>query len=394
MLRSSPRSFAGAHAPSASERFDRLFASRPVVLAPMEEVTDAVFRRICRGLGAELCVTEFVNVEGLLRGCRKAARKIGLAADDQPTAIQIYGSDPGRLCEAAAVAVEARPAFIDINCGCWVSKIARRGAGAGWLRDPAAMVAMARLVVDRVPLPVTVKTRIGLADEAEMPIVDLARRLEDVGVRALTLHCRTVKAGLRGPADWSWALRVREAVRMPVVLNGDVRSAEDAARAFATTGVAGVMIGRRAIEHPWIFREARALLGWSCAGSISRAPSGRAASHAASTPCAGTSGATSTASAALRCCALAFLPATPFRAASTFCARPRGISAVRPTVRRGPRAERRIVSDAAAASPPVGAGTRPHGQGRAPAGARAGGTKHEASPRRGFVVAVAVSRVL
>jgi tRNA-dihydrouridine synthase B len=256
----SPRSFAGAHAPSASERFDRLFASRPVVLAPMEEVTDAVFRRICRGLGAELCVTEFVNVEGLLRGCRKAARKIGLAADDQPTAIQIYGSDPERLAEAARMAEATRPAFIDINCGCWVSKIARRGAGAGWLRDPAAMVAMARLVVDRVPLPVTVKTRIGLADEAEMPIVDLARRLEDVGVRALTLHCRTVKAGLRGPADWSWALRVREAVRMPVVLNGDVRSAEDAARAFATTGVAGVMIGRRAIEHPWIFREARALL--------------------------------------------------------------------------------------------------------------------------------------
>jgi tRNA-dihydrouridine synthase B len=255
-----PLPLAGDDAASASERFDRLFAGRPVVLAPMEEVTDEVFRRICRGLGAELCVTEFVNVEGLLRGCRKAARKIRLGADDQPTAIQIYGSDPGRLCEAAAVAVEARPAFIDLNCGCWVSKIARRGAGAGWLRDPVAMVSMARLVVQRVPLPVTVKTRIGLGDEPEMPIVDLARRLEDAGVRALTLHCRTVKAGLRGAADWSWAARVREAVRMPVVLNGDVRSAEDAVRAFATTGVAGVMVGRRAIEHPWIFREARALL--------------------------------------------------------------------------------------------------------------------------------------
>ena len=258
MALSSSAAIAEDAGPSA--RFDRLFASRPVVLAPMEEVTDAPFRRICRRLGAELCVTEFVNVEGLLRGCRKAARKIRLEPEDRPTAIQIYGSDPSRLAEAAAVAVEAAPAFIDVNCGCWVPKIARRGAGAGWLRDPAAMVAMAALVVQRVPLPVTVKTRLGLGDELEMPIVELARRLEDVGVRALTVHCRTLKAGLSGAADWSWAARVREAVRIPVVLNGDVRSADDAARALDTTGVAGVMVGRRAIEHPWIFREVRTLL--------------------------------------------------------------------------------------------------------------------------------------
>jgi nifR3 family TIM-barrel protein len=226
----------------------------------MEDVTDALFRRICRARGAELAVTEFVNVEGLLRGCRKARRKIQLAADDVPTAIQIYGSDPGRLAEAAQIAADAGPAFVDINCGCWVPKIARRGAGAGWLRDPTAMVAMAKMVVERVSLPVTVKTRIGYGPESEMPIVDLARRLEDAGVRALTIHCRTARMGHSGNADWTWAARAREVVSIPVIVNGDIKSADDARRAIAETGCAGVMVGRRAIEHPWIFREARALL--------------------------------------------------------------------------------------------------------------------------------------
>ncbi len=139
----------------------------------MEDVTDAVFRRLCRQIGAELCLTEFVNVEGLLRGCRNARRKATLAPGDQPTAIQIYGSDPERLAEAARAAEEAGPVFIDINCGCWVPKIAGRGAGAGWLRDPDAMVQMAANVVRAVSLPVTVKTRIGWGPESHMPIVDL-----------------------------------------------------------------------------------------------------------------------------------------------------------------------------------------------------------------------------
>jgi tRNA-dihydrouridine synthase len=128
------------------------------------------------------------------------------------------------------------------------------------LRDPAAMVAMAERVVASLSLPVTVKTRIGYGPESEMPIVDLARRLEDAGVRALTIHCRTAKMGHGGEADWSWAARAREVVSMPVIVNGDVKSADDAARALAETGCAGVMIGRRAIEHPWIFREVRARL--------------------------------------------------------------------------------------------------------------------------------------
>jgi nifR3 family TIM-barrel protein len=226
----------------------------------MEDVTDTVFRRLCRKHGATIALTEFVNVEGLLRGCHNARRKIELSSDDALTAIQIYGSNPERLAEAARFAESASPLFIDINCGCWVPKIAGRGAGAGWLRDPAAMVAMARLVVSNVTLPVTVKTRIGLGPESQMPIVDLVRRLEDAGVAAMTIHCRTAQMGHSGVADWSWAARARGAVGVPVLVNGDVRSAADAKRAIDETGCEGVMIGRRAIEHPWIFREARALL--------------------------------------------------------------------------------------------------------------------------------------
>ncbi len=240
--------------------FHELIRKTPVILAPLEDVSDEVFRRLCRKQGATITVTEFVNVEGLLRGCRNAKRKIALADDDNLTAIQIYGSDPTRLAEAARFAESAEPFYLDINCGCWVPKIAGRGAGAGWLRDPLAMVAMAKMVVQSVSVPVTVKTRIGYGPESDMPIVDLARRLEDAGIQALTIHCRTAQMGHSGAADWQWAQRAKEVVKIPVIVNGDVKSADDARRAIDVTGCEGVMVGRRAIEHPWIFREARALL--------------------------------------------------------------------------------------------------------------------------------------
>jgi tRNA-dihydrouridine synthase B len=245
---------------SKHETLARLYGDKPVILAPMEDVTDVVFRRLCRKYGGDLAMTEFVNVEGLLRGCRNAKRKIRLAEDDALTGIQIYGSDPARLAEAAHFAEEADPLFIDINCGCWVPKIAGRGAGAGWLRDPAAMVAMAKLVVTSVKVPVTVKTRVGYGPESHMPILDLARRLEDAGISALTIHCRTAQMGHSGKADWSWAARAKEGVTIPVIVNGDVKTADDAVRALAETGCAGVMVGRRAIEHPFVFRECYGML--------------------------------------------------------------------------------------------------------------------------------------
>jgi tRNA-dihydrouridine synthase B len=226
----------------------------------MDDVSDAPFRRLCRGLGAVACVTEFVRAEQLVHRSRAARRRIHLEDDDRPTGIQIYGADADLLLDAARAAAAARPAFVDINCGCWVPRIAAGGAGAAWLRDPAAMVEMARRIVAAVELPVTVKTRIGWGPESDMPIVDLARRLEDTGVAGLTIHCRTAQMGHDGAADWRWALRAREAVAIPVVVNGDVRTAEDALRALRETGCAGVMIGRAAIDYPWIFRETRALL--------------------------------------------------------------------------------------------------------------------------------------
>jgi tRNA-dihydrouridine synthase B len=242
----------------ADEGFARLMAGRPVILAPMEDVSDAPFRALCRSVGADLCVTEFVHAEQLIHDSRIARRKVTLAADDSPTAIQIYGPDAARLLEAAVIAEQAGPAYVDINCGCWVPRVAARGAGAAWLRDPAAMVAMAGAIARRLRLPVTVKTRIGWGPESDMPIVDLARRLEDAGVAGLTIHCRTAQAGHAGAADWSWARRAREVVAIPVVVNGDVKTADEARRALDETGCAGVMIGRAAINHPWIFREARA----------------------------------------------------------------------------------------------------------------------------------------
>ena len=240
-----------------------LLAACPVVLAPMEDVTDAPFREACRSVGAELCVTEFVAAEQLVAHAARAEVRAAIAADTGPTAIQIYGPDPALLLAAARVAAAARPAFVDINCGCWVPKIVARGAGAAWLRDPQAMVTMARAIASALApegMPVTVKTRIGWGPGADMPIVELARRLEDAGVAALAIHCRTALAGHTGAADWSWAARAREAVAIPVIVNGDVQTAAAAARALAETGCAGVMIGRAAIAHPWIFREARAAI--------------------------------------------------------------------------------------------------------------------------------------
>lgn len=249
--------------PDAHRAFAEIMARHPVMLAPMEDVSDPLFRQLCREQGADLTYTEFVNVDGLLRGDRRALRKIQIAPGDSPLGIQIYGANPETLVEAARVAAASEPLLIDINCGCWVPKIARRGAGAGWLRDLSAMQEMVRAVARAVrearDLPVTVKTRIGWGD-GESPVPELVRRLEDAGAAAITLHCRTALQRHEGQADWTWAALAKDLVGVPVIVNGGIMSGEDAPRALAETGCAGAMIARGAIGNPWIFREAKQAL--------------------------------------------------------------------------------------------------------------------------------------
>lgn len=232
---------------------------KALLLAPMEDVTDISFRNICKGFGADVVYTEFVNSEGLIRSVQKTQKKLKITEAERPVGIQIYGENLESMVSAAVIAAKENPDLIDINAGCWVKKVANRGAGAGLLKDPPYLQKMVKEIVEKVELPVTVKTRIGW-DKENIMIVDIAKRLEDVGIKALTIHCRTRQQGHSGDADWEWVDRIKEAVEIPVVLNGGVFTAEDVKRAFETTKCDGVMIARGAIANPWIFKEAKELL--------------------------------------------------------------------------------------------------------------------------------------
>lgn len=239
-----------------------------LLLAPMEDISDLPFRVICRELGADLVYTEFVNAEGLrreraaapdTRGDAPAGRthqKLRFLDSERPVAIQLYGASELAMEEATEIATAAEPDLIDINCGCWVRNVALRGAGAGLLRDLPQLRQVVERVVASTHLPVTVKTRLGW-DASSIRIVEVAAMLEDCGVRALAVHCRTRSQGHGGVADHSWIPRIKGAVAIPVILNGDVTEARHVSAAFADTGCDGVMIGRGAIRHPWVFREAR-----------------------------------------------------------------------------------------------------------------------------------------
>lgn len=233
--------------------------SKALILAPMEEVTDLTFRLLCREQGADVVVTEFVNSDGLTRNCKRAAKKMTFREVERPVGIQIYGQAIPAMVEAAKMAADRAPDFIDINAGCWVKRVAGRGAGAGLLKDPDHFATMVEAISKAVSLPVTVKTRLGW-DQDSIQILEIAKRLEGAGAAALTLHCRTRSQGHTGDADWTWIPRVKAQVKMPVVLNGGVMTAEDALRAFKETDANGVMIARGAIGAPWIFKQARALL--------------------------------------------------------------------------------------------------------------------------------------
>ena len=234
-----------------------------VLLAPMEDVSDLPFRRICRELGADIVYTEFVNAEGLLRedptGPRRTFHKLGFHEAERPLGMQIYGASELSMEEATRIASSRDPDLIDINCGCWVSNVALRGAGAGLLRDLPQMRQVVRRVRSATDLPVTVKTRLGW-DAETIQIVDVARMLQDEGVSALTVHCRTRAQGHKGTPDYSWIERIKAKVSIPVILNGDITDAATAAAAFTDTGCDGVMIGREAIRHPWVFSEVQHFL--------------------------------------------------------------------------------------------------------------------------------------
>ena len=230
-----------------------------VLLAPMEDVTDISFRLICRELGADIVYTEFVNSEGLVRNSEKTHKKLEIIEEERPVGIQIYGSGIGSMVGAAKIAEEKQPDLIDINAGCWVKGVFGQGAGAGLLKDPAYMQKLVKEVVDNVSLPVTVKTRLGI-DVSNIKILEIAKRLEDVGVQALTVHCRTRVMGHKGEADWNWIPKIKETVKIPVAVNGSVMSSQDVKRAFAESNADAVMIARGAIGNPWIFLEAKELL--------------------------------------------------------------------------------------------------------------------------------------
>ncbi len=240
-------------------RIGELDIERPVILAPMEDVTDRSFRKICRRFGADIVYTEFISSEALRRGIDKIVRKMLLDESERPAVIQLFGDSAEAMAEAAVIAAEAGPAYIDLNFGCPVKKVAGRGAGAALLKEPEKMARIAEAVVRAVDLPVTVKTRLGW-DRESINILDIVPRLEDAGIGALAVHGRTRSEMYRGIADWDWIARVKERAVVPVIANGDIWTAHDALEMFRHTGADGVMIGRGAIGNPFLFTQVRDLL--------------------------------------------------------------------------------------------------------------------------------------
>jgi tRNA-dihydrouridine synthase B len=231
---------------------------RPLLLAPMEDVTDPSFRFICKQFGADMVYTEFIPSDGLIRDASKSLKKLEISDEERPIGIQLYGHLIDSMVEAAKIAENAKPDLIDINFGCPVRKIANRGAGAGMLCNIPLMIEMAKAIVQAVNIPVTVKTRLGWDDNTRN-IVDIAEQLQDVGISALTIHGRTRAQLYKGSADWSLIGEVKRNPRMkiPVIGNGDIVTPESAQEAFTRFGVDGIMIGRATVGRPWIFKEIR-----------------------------------------------------------------------------------------------------------------------------------------
>ena len=249
------------------------FPTHPLFLAPMEDVTDIGFRRLCKRHGADMVYTEFVSAEALVRSVPSTMQKLTISDDERPVGIQLYGRDADAMVEAARMVETARPDVIDLNFGCPVKKVAGKGGGAGMLRNIPLMLDITRRIVQAVHLPVTVKTRLGW--DADHIIIDtLAEQLQDCGIAALTIHGRTRAQMYTGNADWQPIARVKAnpRIHIPIIGNGDIRTAEEARNAFERFGVDAVMVGRASFGQPWIFAEMKeAIEGgeWSVPRSFS-----------------------------------------------------------------------------------------------------------------------------
>ncbi len=238
---------------------------KPVLLAPMEDVTDASFRILCKEQGADMVYTEFIPSDGLIRDAQKAIDKMKTSEEESPIGIQIYGNNPEAMVEAAKMADNAVQIagghgcdLIDINFGCPVNKIAGRGAGSGMMKEPDKMVMITKMIVDAVKKPVTVKTRLGW-DEKSKIIPELAERLQDVGIKALTIHGRTRCQMYKGEADWTLIGEIKNnpRIKIPIIGNGDITTPEKAKEYFDKYGIDGIMIGRASFGRPWIFHEVK-----------------------------------------------------------------------------------------------------------------------------------------
>lgn len=232
----------------------------PLILAPMAGVSEAPFRQICRRLGADVLMSEFLSAEAIRRGIRKTLEGAEFEEVERPLGVQIYGADPDAMARAAAIVSEAyQPEFVDINFGCPVKKVVQRNGGSGCLRDLGLVERIIQAVSTATHLPVTVKTRSGWSEASRTP-VEIALRMQDAGAKAFTLHARTRTQMFSGRANWDEIAQVVDALEIPVIGNGDVVTAEDALAMKRHTGCAAIMIGRGAFGNPWLFRDARALL--------------------------------------------------------------------------------------------------------------------------------------
>lgn len=228
----------------------------PLLLAPMEDVSDPPFRRLCKMHGADMLYSEFISSEGLIRDAIKSRQKLDIFDYERPVGIQIFGGDEEAMALSAKIVATVNPDLVDINFGCPVKKVVSKGAGAGVLKDIDLMVRLTKAVVNSTDLPVTVKTRLGW-DEQSINIEEVAERLQDVGISALTIHARTRSQMYKGHSDWSYIAKVKNNPRMhiPIFGNGDIDSPEKALEYRNTYGIDGIMIGRAAIGYPWIFNE-------------------------------------------------------------------------------------------------------------------------------------------